>query len=181
MAVEVLTCEPVCFTIGDTVSWVRFEADYLPPDWKLVYGFSGPTRFTIESIAEVDNHKTTMPTAGILPGDYVWTVRAVNDTLSQSITVGQGRMRAVPDLTVSDAELDAAETRLATLESAYNGLSNGGFTSVSVDGIAFSRGQTSDLKANLMFARREVKRLRANRQMLLGLGGDPLFLTRFRT
>lgn len=188
MAIEVLKSEPVCFTIGDTVSWTRFETDYLPPDWKLVYGFSGPTRFTIDSAQDGSNHKTTMPTAGISPGDYVWTVRAetVEEELGSgdpalSITIGRGRMRAVPDLTVPDAELDAAEARLALVESAYTGLSNGGFTSVSVDGVAFSRGQITDLKSSVMFARREVERLRANRRILLGEGGDNLFLTRFRT
>lgn len=188
MAIEVLKNEPICFTIGDTVSWTRFESDYLPPNWKLVYGFSGPTRFQIESVQDGTKHKTTMPTRGINPGDYVWTVRAEtveaylgSGDPAQSITVGRGRMRAIPDLTVPDTELDAAEARLAMVESAYTGLSNGGFTSVSVDGIAFSRGQTSDLKQTLMFARREVERLRAARRQLLGQGDSGLFLTRFRT
>ena len=179
MAIEVGTSEPTCFTIGDTVSWIRAQEDYPAPTWHLVYGFSGPLRFTITSVADTTNHKLTMPVTGILPGDYIWTAKASDGT--SAITIGQGNMRAQPDLTVLDEELEAAEERLATVEAAYTDLtSGGGFTSVSVDGVAFSRGaQTADLKEVLMFCRREVERLRANRRMLLGGSAGDLHLTRF--
>lgn len=179
MAITVGTTEPTCFTIGDTVSWVRYEADYPASTWHLIYGFSGPSRFTIETEAEGTKHKATMPTSGMSPGDYVWTMRASDDT--NSITLDRGTMRAIPDLTVPDTELEAAEARLVTVEAAYTSLAGGGFTSVSVDGVAFTRGQTSDLKQILMFCRREVQRLRANRAILLGQRGGDLHLTRFLT
>jgi len=177
MAITVGTSEPVCFTIGDTVSWIRHEDEYLAPTWHLVYGFSGPIRFTITSVANGLNHQLTMPLTDILPGDYVWTVKASDDV--QGITLSSGSMRALPNLMVTDAELEAAEARLATVESAYMSLSGGGYTSVSVDGVAFSRGQVSDLKEILMFSRREVERLRANRAILLGRAAGNLHLTRF--
>lgn len=179
MAITVGTTEPVCFTIGDTVSWTRFEPDYLPATWNLVYGFSGPSRFTIETVDDGTKHKATMIATGLLPGDYVWIVKATNGT--DTITLDRGTMRAVPDLTAADAELDAAEARLAVVEAAYTNLAGGAFTSVSVDGVAFTRGQTSDLKSILMFCRREVQRLRANRAILLGQRGGDLHLTRFLT
>lgn len=179
MAIEVGTSEPTCFTIGDTVSWIRTEEDYPAPTWHLIYGFSGPLRFTITSVADTTNHLLTMPVTGVLPGDYIWTAKASDGT--SAITVGQGNMRAQPDLTVLDEELDAAEARLAEVEAAYTSLtSSGGYTSVSVDGVAFSRGQgTADLKEILMFCRREVERLRANRRILLGGATGNLHLTRF--
>jgi hypothetical protein len=183
MAIETLKSEPACFTIGDTVSWTRYESDYLPPDWNLVYGFSGPTRFTIASSDYGDSHKITMPWTGLLPGDYVWTVKATTgtDPNIQNITLGHGTIRALPNLTAADAVLDTAEARLAALETAYANLSGNSYTSVSVDGVAFSRSQVSDLKAQLMFARREVERLQGLRRALLGQSGGNLFLTRFRT
>ena len=177
MAITVGTSEPVCFTIGDSVSWTRFEADYLPPDWNLEYGFSGPTRFTITSADEGDSHKITLPSTGWLPGDYIWSVKATDGT--DNITLDVGNIRALPNLTEADAELDAAEARLAALEEAWTTLSGNSYTSVSVDGVAFTKSTSNDLKAQLMFARREVERLRALRMTLLGKSGGDLFLTRF--
>src|SRR4030095_3156254 len=177
MAIEVGTNEPTCFTIGDTVSWIRTETDYPAPTWHLIYGFSGPIRFQIGSVADGTNHKATMPLTGIAPRDYVWTVRATDDT--SFITIGKGSVRALPDLTVLDTELETAEERLEALETAYMDLSGGGYTSVSVDGVAFTRGQSTDLKANLMFARREVERLKAQRTILLNKAVGNLHLTRF--
>jgi hypothetical protein len=179
MAIETLKSEPACFTIGDTVSWIRRENDYLPPDWNLEYGFSGPTRFSIGSTDEGDSHKITLPSTGWIPGDYAWSVKATDGT--QNITLGNGSIRALPNLTAADTELDAAEARLTALQTAYDNLSGSNYTSVSVDGVAFSRSQTSDLKAQLMFARREVERLCALRRALLGQGAGNLFFTRFRT
>src|SRR4030095_6489075 len=177
MAIEVGTNEPTCFTIGHSVSWIRTEEEYPAPTWSLIYGFSGPIRFQVLSVADTTNHKATMPLTGIAPGDYVWTVRATDGT--STITLDKGSVRALPDLTVFDAELEAAEERLAALESAYLSSSGGAYTSVSVDGVAFSRGQSTDLKANLQFARREVERLKAQRTVLLGKAVGNLHLTHF--
>jgi hypothetical protein len=179
MAIETLNSEPACFTIGDTVSWIRHEDDYLPATWSLEYGFSGPTRFTISSTDEGDSHKITLPSTGWLPGDYIWSVKATDGT--QNITLQAGSIRALPNLTVADTELDAAEARLAALELAWTNLSGNNYTSVSVDGVAYTKSTSNDLKAQLMFARREVERLRALRAALLGKGTGDLFLIRFCT
>lgn len=180
MAITVGTSEPTCFTIGDTVSWVRSEPEYLAPTWNLVWGFSGPTRFTVTSAdTETTKHLGTLPTTGLKPGKYAWTVKATDGT--SNITLASGEVDALPNLTAADTELDAAEAQLALLEAAYASISTGGNQSVSVDGISYTKRSMAELKAALMFARREVERLRNVRRALLGQSTGHIFLTRFTT
>jgi hypothetical protein len=178
MAITVGTSEPTSFTIGDTVSWSRHEADYIAPTWNLVWGFSGPTRFTVTSTDyNTTDHLGTMPTTGLKPGKYTWTVKATDGT--SNITLGSGETDALPNLSAADTELDAAEAQLTVVETAYNALATGKNVSVSVDGVTYTRRQMSELKGAMLYARREVERLRNVRRALLGQATGRLFLTKF--
>lgn len=178
MAITVGTTEPLTFTIGDTVSWSKVESDYPAPTWNLVYGFTGPSRFIVTTTdINTTDHLATLPTTGISPGKYVWSVKATDGT--SSITLASGAMDARPDLFAADAELDAAEAQLALVQAAYNSLVTGANASVSVEGVSYTKRQLSELLAALLFARREVDRLRNVRRALLGQSSNNMFRTRF--
>jgi hypothetical protein len=183
MAITVGTLEPTSFHIGDSVSWTRHEADYLPPTWNLVYGFYGPTRFTVTSTDSGTDHLAALPlntgsVTTIKPGKYSWIVKATDGT--SIITLQSGEMVALPDLTVADSELDAAEAQLALVESAYNSLVTGIYSEISIDGVQYTlRSNIADLKSAREAARREVERIKAARRVLFRQGNGSLFVTRF--
>ena len=177
MAITAGTSEPSCFTIGDTVSWIRTEADYQAPAWNLIFGFSGPTRFTVASTDAGTDHLITLPTTGWKPGRYSWEAKATDGT--QNIQIATGQISALPNLTIADPDLDALETALAIAEAAYNSIASGQMQSVSVDGISYTRSNNSSLQNHVLFLRREIQRLIKRNRALLGQATGDNFRLRF--
>lgn len=181
MAITVQSGEPCSFTVGDTVQWSRTEADYQAPTWNLVYGFTGPTRFTVTSADyNTTDHLMTIPTTAgtVKPGVYTWIAKATNG--SSSIQIGSGQMTALPDLTASNPELDAIEAKIGIAEAAWHSISAKQNVDMSVDGISYTKKNSGELWTYLARLRRERTRLINEQRGLLSQSTGNVFVTRFR-
>lgn len=109
------TTEPLRFTQGDTVQWLKTLPDYpASAGWSLGYTLvNSAGKFAIDSTAQGDDHLAGASAAesdAFAPGEYRWQARVTKGSYpgSQVFTVGMGSISIVASL------LDAAggiETR----------------------------------------------------------------------
>jgi hypothetical protein len=120
------TTEPVSFTSGDTVAWLRTLDDYpASSSWVLAYTFiNGAAKFTVTAAASGRDHAVAIAasaSAGYPPGTYTWQATVTKS--AERYTVGTGTCQVLPNLeaasqydtrTPARKALDAAEVALAT-------------------------------------------------------------------
>lgn len=102
--------EPTSITAGDTLTWTRSLADYLPASgWVLSYSLTTATaKIDITGSAQGSDHLINVLAAAssvYVAGDYAWQAYVTNGT--ERRTIGTGRITIRPNLATQVGGLDA--------------------------------------------------------------------------
>lgn len=93
------TREPVSFTAGDTVTWLKSLSDYpASAGWTLKYTLAGPSVINLTTSPEGDSHRQAIAasaTATFSAGDYWWT--SYVEKGAERYTIDRGKMTIKSD------------------------------------------------------------------------------------
>jgi enamine deaminase RidA (YjgF/YER057c/UK114 family) len=113
------TIEPATFVAGDSLSWTKYLADYIPSDgWSLTYSFRGNgSTLNITSTTSGTSHLlalTTTQTGKLIPGKYSVSGYAVSG--SQRVTIFSGQIEVTANLQTASASFDPRSQNRRTLD-----------------------------------------------------------------
>lgn len=156
--------EPDIITAGDTATWRRFFADYLPTDgWALSYALvNSGGRILIPSASDNSSHLVEVPaatTAAWAAGAYDWQAYVTKG--AERHAVGQGRVSIRPNFAAQASGLDArghARKVLDALRSTMEGKASSDQLAMSIRGRSISRMSASELIKWLDFYEKQAAR-----------------------
>ncbi|MEM7724194.1 MAG: hypothetical protein AAF376_17760 [Pseudomonadota bacterium] len=145
---------PATLVAGDT--WVFDDggafAEYLDPPWSLDFilrPVSGGVAITL-SASQADGIWSVVAgssaTGGHEPGEYEWVAIATDAAADRRSTLGQGRVRVLPDPLTAGGDLRSPAARiLAAIEATIEGRVTKDADSYSIEGRSISRTPMADL------------------------------------
>jgi hypothetical protein len=122
---------------------------------------------------------TKAATANWTPGRYMFSEYVTELATGQRATAKTGVLNVIPDLSQTQTA-SSASTMLAQIESAISALTTGGFQSVSVNNVSYTRYDVTTLIALRTRLQAEVIREREAQEVLRGIDHTGLIGTRFK-
>ncbi len=184
MAVPTATGAPELIEQGGTYLFTESFSDFPNSQWSAQYLLQIPgsapytTNGTNASNSTVDFLFTLNP-AIETPGRYFFAIYATERASGQRATAKTGVLNVLPDLSQTQAP-SSAETMLANINTAITQLTSGGFQSVSVNNVSYTRYQVTELIALRTRLQAEVIREREAQEVMRGINHDGLIVTRFK-
>ncbi len=153
VSITVPTTEPTKAVAGDTWTWKRTLADYLPSDgWVLTYALvKTGKQITVTASDDSDDHLVEViasTTAAYDPGIYSWHSYVTNSSTSERYRVEKGAIEVLPDFATQQTGYDDrsfAKKMVDAIESALENFEAHGVTSISVDGRAYTYASRSEM------------------------------------
>ena len=152
MAQPVLTAEPESFAAGDSLSWTKTLADYLPADgWSILYCFRGLNLSTLDITTTTSggSHLATLSTSastGLLPG--VYTVSGYAQKTGSRVQVYAGKITVTQNLATAVQGEDTRSQNLRTFENicaVIEGRASSSVLRSTVNGTTLERTPIADL------------------------------------
>ncbi len=184
MAVPTATGAPELIEQGGTYLFTESFSDFPNSQWSAQYLLQIPgsapytTNATNVTNSNVDFLFTLNPVLETA-GRYQFAIYATERASGQRATAKTGVLNVLPDLSQTQAP-SSAETMLANINTAITSLTSGGFQSVSVNNVSYTRYQVTELIALRTRLQAEVIREREAQEVMLGINHDGLIVTRFK-
>ncbi len=187
MAVPTATGAPELIEAGDTYLFTESFSDFPNSQWSAQYllQIPGSSPYTTNS-TNVANSSTDFlftlnaaSTANWSPGRYQFSIYATERATGQRATPKTGILNVLPDLSQTQTAT-TAQTMLDNVNTAITQLTSGGFQSVSVNNVSFTRYQVTELIALRTRLQAEVIREREAQEVMRGINHDGLIVTRFK-
>ena len=190
MSAPVPTTEPQTIVAGDTLTFTKAIANYLPSDgWTLNYSLQGATLAGSNSgLIEFDSDTNTgsvyeisvaaSTTDDWAPGDYRWTAYVTGGS-SERYTVGTGTLTVLPDPASAVPTSHAVRT-LALIEAALEGRIPRGLEQTIIDGQTLIRIPLPELSRLRDKYRAEVRAEHNAARIAAGLPSRRNSFARFR-
>ena len=187
MAVQTTSGAPEIIEQGGTYLFTEQFSDFPHADWTSQYLLQIPGSAPYTTNATNDPNSSTgflytlntTDTANWTPGRYVFSVYTTERSSSQRATAKTGVLQVIPDLSQTQAE-STAQTMLDNINSAITALTTGGFQSVSVNNVSYTRYDVTSLIAIRTRLQAEVIREREAAEVFRGIEHDGMIATRFK-
>ncbi len=182
------TSEPLSFTAGDTLKWLRSEPDYSAADgWTLKYRLiNASNKYDITAGASGSDHLVNVAattTAAYAAGEYTW--QRYVEKAGERYTTGTGTLTIKPDLAAQAAGLDTrsnARKILAELEDArvdYATNGQGVIQRYTIGGREMWFRGAADFVREIEYWRSQVQQEEAAESVAQGLGNPRRYFVRF--
>lgn len=187
MAVPTTTGAPEIIEQGSTYVFTESFTDFPNTDWNAQYLLqipgSAPYTTNATNGSGTNNIVFTLNatnTATWTPGHYTFSIYATEiASTNQRATAKTGVLQVIPDLSQTQALSDAA-TMLANINSAITALTTGGFQSVSVNNVSYTRYQVTELISLRTRLQAEVIREQQAQEVFRGINHTGIIGTRFK-
>ncbi len=184
MAVQTTSGAPELIEQGGTYVFTENFSDFPNTGWTAQYllQIPGSAPYTTNATnATGTGFQFTLnisDTIAWTPGRYMFSVYATEMSSNQRGTAKTGVTQVIPDLSLTQAPSSAA-TMLANINSAITQLTTGGFQSVSVNNVSYTRYQVTELIALRTRLQAEVIREQQAQEVLRGIDHSGIIGTRF--
>ncbi len=185
MAVQTGSNVPEIIEQGGTYVFTQSFSDFPNTGWNAQYllQIPGSAPFTTNATNGTGTNNIVFTlnaanTASWTPGRYQFSIYATEISSGQRATAATGITQVIPDLSQTQA-LSSAATMLANINSAITQLTTGGFQSVSVNNVSFTRYQVTELIALRTRLQAEVIREQQAQEVLRGIDHTGIIGTRF--
>ncbi len=184
MAVPTATGAPELIEQGGTYLFTESFSEFPNSQWSAQYllQIPGSAPYTTNA-TNVANSSTdflfTVNPALEVPGRYFFAIYATERSSGQRATAKTGVLNVLPDLSRTQAA-STAQTMLDNVNTAITQLTSGGFQSVSVNNVSYTRYQVTELIALRTRLQAEVIREREAQEVMRGINHDGLIVTRFK-
>ena len=186
MAVQTTTGAPELIEQGGTYVFTESFSDFTNADWSAQYLLqipgSAPYTTNATNGTGENNFVFTLgrtDTANWTPGRYMFSVYAFERSSSQRATAKTGVMNVIPDLSQTQTA-STAQQMLDSVNTAITQLTTGGFQSVSVNNVSYTRYDITTLMAMRTRLQAEVIREQNAAEVLRGINHTGLIGTRFK-
>ncbi len=184
MAVQTTSGAPELIEQGGTYVFTENFSDFPNTGWTAQYLLQIPgsapytTNATNATGTGFQFTLNTGDTATWTPGRYMFSVYATEMSSNQRATAKTGVTEIIPDLSQTQA-LSSAATMLSSINAAITQLTTGGFQSVSVNNVSYTRYQVTELIALRTRLQAEVIREQQAQEVLRGIDHSGIIGTRF--
>ncbi len=184
MAVPTATGAPELIEQGGTYLFTESFSEFPNSQWSAQYLLQIPgsapytTNATNVTNSAIDFLFTLSPVIEV-PGRYMFAIYTTERASGQRATAKTGVLNVLPDLSQTQAPSDA-QTMLDNINAAITSLTSGGFQSVSVNNVSYTRYQVTELIALRTRLQAEVIREREAQEVMRGINHDGLIVTRFK-
>ncbi len=187
MAVPTLTGAPELIEQGGTYVFTESFSDFPAADWSHQYllQIPGSAPYTTNATNGSGTNNivftlNTTNTATWTPGRYQFAVYATQRAASaQRATAKTGVLNVIPDLSQTQSP-STAQAMLDSVNTAITQLTTGGFQSVSVNNVSYTRYQVTELISLRTRLQAEVIREREAQEVMRGINHDGIIVTRFK-
>lgn len=190
MAVQTTSGAPELIEQGGTYIFTESFSDFPNADWSAQYllqipGSAPYTTNATNGATGANNFVFTLnstDTANWTPGRYTFAIYAnerTSNLVMQRATAKTGIMNVIPDLAQTQAA-STAQTMLDNINTAITQLTTGGFQSVSVNNVSYTRYDVTTLIAMRTRLQAEVIREQQAAEVLRGINHTGIIGTRFK-
>jgi hypothetical protein len=162
---SVQTGLPSRVTAGEQDSWTEVFADYPNASYSVAYIFASNTpvdgfqQYTVTGTETSTATRTFTLPAAIKPGVYDYEVRVTRQSDSVTRVARRGCLIVAPDLATTPTTTDA-QTKVAALKTAIDGLNASSNRSVSFNGQSVTKANLPELQQQLAYWESRVIRER---------------------
>lgn len=176
---------PELIESGDTYVFTESFSDFPNTGWNAQYllQIPGSAPYTTNATNGTGTNNIVFTlnatnTTNWTPGRYQFAIYATEMSSNQRATAKTGVTQVIPNLAQTQAA-STAQTMLDNINSAITALTTGGFQSVSVNNVSYTRYQVTELIALRTRLQAEVIREQQAAEVLRGIKHDGLIATRF--
>ncbi len=184
MAVQTTSGAPELIEQGGTYVFTENFSDFPNTGWTAQYLLQIPgsapytTNATNYTGTGFQFTLNTTDTVAWTPGRYMFSVYATERSSNQRATAKTGVTQVIPDLSLTQTP-SSAQTMLDNINAAITALTTGGFQSVSVNNVSYTRYQVTELIALRTRLQAEVIREQQAQEVLRGIDHTGIIGTRF--
>ncbi len=185
MAVVTTSGSPELIESGDTYVFTESFTDYPNTGWNAQYLLqipgSAPYTTNATNGSGTNNIVFTLNatnTTNWTPGRYQFAIYATEISSNQRATAKTGITQVIPNLAATQTP-STAQTMLDNINTAITSLTTGGFQSVSVNNVSYTRYQVTELIALRTRLQAEVIREQQAAEVLRGINHTGIIGTRF--
>lgn len=185
MAVQTGTCAPELIEQGGTYVFTESFTDYPNTGWNAQYllQIPGSAPYTTNATNGTGTNNIVFTlnatnTTNWAPGRYMFSIYVTEMSSNQRATAKTGVTQVIPDLSQTQTP-STAQTMLDNINTAITSLTTGGFQSVSVNNVSYTRYQVTELIALRTRLQAEVIREQQAAEVLRGIKHDGFIATRF--
>ncbi len=185
MAVQTGTCAPELIEAGDTYVFTESFTDYPNTGWNTQYllQIPGSAPYTTNATNGTGTNNIVFTlnatnTTNWTPGRYQFAIYATEMSSNQRATAKTGITQVIPNLAATQTP-STAQTMLDNINTAITSLTTGGFQSVSVNNVSYTRYQVTELIALRTRLQAEVIREQQAQEVLRGIDHTGIIGTRF--
>jgi hypothetical protein len=186
MAVTLTSGAPELIEQGGTYIFEEQLSDFPHTDWTAQYllQIAGSASYTTNATNGTGNNNFVFTlnradTANWTPGRYTFSIYATEMSSNQRATAKTGVMNVIPDLSQTQTASTAQEM-LDNINTAITQLTTGGFQSVSVNNVSYTRYDVTTLIAMRTRLQAEVIREQQAQEVLRGINHTGIIGTRFK-
>lgn len=185
MAVQTTTGAPEIIEQGSTYVFTESFSDFPNTDWRHQYllQIPGSSPYTTNATngTGTNNIVFTLDTTNTwTPGHYTFAIYATEiAATNQRGTAKTGVLQVIPDLAQTQTP-STAQTMLDNINSAIIALTTGGFQSVSVNNVSYTRYQVTELISLRTRAQADVIREQQAAEVFRGINHTGIIGTRFK-
>lgn len=187
MAVPTTSGAPEIIEQGGTYVFTESFSDFPAIDWSHQYilQIPGSAPYTTNATNGTGTNNivftlNTAATSAWTPGHYTFSIYATERAATaQRGTAKTGVLQVIPDLSQTQSK-SSAQTRLDNINSAITSLTSGGFQSVSVNNVSYTRYQVAELIALRTRLQAEVIREQQAAEVFRGINHTGIIGTRFK-
>ncbi len=183
MAVPTATGAPELIEQGGTYLFTESFSEFPNTQWTAQYLLQIPGSAPYSTNATNTTNGTdflfTLSPVIEVPGRYFFAIYTTERASGQRATAKTGVLNVLPDLSQTQAAT-TAQTMLDNVNAAITSLTSGGFQSVSVNNVSYTRYQVTELIALRTRLQAEVIREREAQEVMRGINHDGLIVTRFK-
>lgn len=189
MPVTTTSGVPSVIEQGGTYVFTEQFSDFPNTGWTAQYllQIPGSAPYAINGTNSNVDFKFTLNTADTAnwtpntpPGSYSFAIYVTEMASSQRATAKTGIVQVIPDMSQTQPLSDAA-TMLANINTAITSLTTGGFQSVTVNNVSYTRYQVAELIALRTRLQAEVIREQEAADAFRGVDNSGMIATRFKS
>ena len=186
MAVQTTTGAPELIEQGGTYVFTEGFSDFPNASWSAQYllQIPGSAPYTTNATNGTGTNNfvftlNTASTANWTPGRYTFSIYTTERSSSQRATAKTGVMNVIPDLSQTQTA-STAQQMLDNVNTAITQLTTGGFQSVSVNNVSYTRYDVTTLISMRTRLQAEVIREQQAAEVLRGINHTGIIGTRFK-
>ncbi len=184
MAVTTTSGAPSVIEQGNTYVFTENFDDFPITDWTAQYllQIPGSAPYSTNAVNSNSDFQFTLNANWVPntpPGHYSFAVYVTEMASGQRATAKQGIVQVTPDM-AQQQPLSSAATMLENINSAITALTTGGFQTVTVNNVSYSRYQVAELIALRTRLQAEVIREQQAQDAFRGVSDSGMIGTRFK-